>query len=134
MRNETVKDFKVISNSNLSNFEKEVKTFINTHKDALNMQVNSNTTVDGHFAHIYWEEVRPVPEDIKDEYILRGERYRCENCPHYGANASDNPRHAFSCTRKVYSATRRGCEEACLYFYQQLAKGELNPHESRRMV
>ena len=132
MRNETVKDYKVISNSNLSYFEEEVKSFLEAHKDAISIQVNSSSTLEGHFAHIYWEERKLVAEDIRDEFILRDEKYRCENCPHYGGN-SDNPRHAFSCLRKVFHR-RRGCDEACLFFYQELAKGDLRPYESRGMV
>ena len=127
MKEKTIKDFKVISNSNLSNFEKEVKSFLNEHQDAISLQTNSTSTSKGHYCHIFWEEKKLVPEDIRDEYILRGEKYCCGNCPLWGGNV-DNGRP--ECLRQVRMKDTRLCSGACLWFYQQIANGEFRPVEN----
>lgn len=128
MKEETIKEFKVIANTNLTDFEREVKSFLESHRNAISLQLNSTTIESGHFAHIQWDEKRLIPENIKDEYLLRGEKYHCKNCPHWGANGSENPREAFDCLKRVKDRAR-GCEEACLYFYKELAKGDIRPYE-----
>ena len=132
MKSEIVKDFIIISNANLTQFQNEVKAFLESHKNATTLNVLSSTTnSNGSNAHIYWEEVIEIPENIKDEFILRGEVYTCSNCPWYGANGSDNPRQAFECLHKVDFGRKRTNTPACLFFYQKLASGEVRPCDTR---
>ena len=132
MKQETVKDFIVISNSNLSQFQNDVKQFLHDHKTATRIDVLSSTTsAGGSNAHIYWEEVVQIPENIKDEFILRGETYTCGQCPFYGVNGSDDPRKAFDCLHSVTMGRKRSINNACLYFYQKLASGEVRPCDTQ---
>ena len=129
MKETFVKDFKVISNNNSTNFEREVKEFLSTHQAEKNLISSYAPTSHGFVAFFEWETVKLEPENIKDEFILRGEKYTCSNCPMWGGNTPqepNEPRRAFTCTREVYPS-RRGCETACLWLYQEIAKGEIKP-------
>ena len=126
MRKEIIKDFKLISNSNSTKFEEEVKAFIQKHKFT---DIQFNTTESGHYAYILFDREEVISEDIRDEYILDGYDFRCGNCPYWGEHALDDPRKAMTCTKYV-TKNPRFCSRACLFFYQKYAKGEILPIDS----
>ena len=123
MRKETIKDFELIYSNNSNKFKEEVKAFIQKHKFT---DIQFNTTESGHYAYIIFEYEKLVSEDIRDEFILDGYDYRCGNCPYWGKHALSDPRKAMTCTKYV-SKNQRFCSKACLFFYQKLAKGEIQP-------
>ena len=116
MKEKTIKDFKVITNSNSTNFEKEVKDFLSNNADLVITEFNSGATNKGSWCHICYEKNILIAENIKDEYVLRGEVFHCGNCPLW-----DN-----GCLIQVRS-NARFCNDACLHFYQRLAEGEFRP-------
>ena len=121
------KDYELISNSNSTLFKEEVKRFLEAHQNALEITTTYCTTNKGHFAHIDFSYLKDIAENVKDDYILRGERYYCCNCPFWGSNATDDVDKAMSCTIQVRNKDTRYCSDACLRFYQLLADGEITP-------
>ena len=122
MKEETIKDFKVISNSNSTIFEEEVKEFLIKHPNVISS--TSGVTESGSWCHIWYESKNLVAEDIRDEYVLRGEEYYCGNCPMWGGNINNG---SPMCSSKVRYKDTRFCSKACLHFYQRLAEGEIRP-------
>lgn len=81
-------------------------------------------TTDGFFcAVITYRDVVTVYANVKEEYLDKGERYYCTDCPLYRTN-SDGRRRGGQCARKSHidpGAT------ACVRFYEDLATGEVEP-------
>ena len=65
-------------------------------------------------------------ENIKEEYEARGEVYYCDECPYLERNPDGRVK-THSCKCGTTTISRR----ACLMFYQELAKGELEPKGGR---
>ncbi|MBR0302666.1 MAG: hypothetical protein IJQ80_02340 [Clostridia bacterium] len=65
-------------------------------------------------------------ENIKEEYEARGEVYYCDECP-FLEPVTDHRRRTRDCI--CGHPTTKGV--ACLYFYEKLAKGELEPKGGR---
>lgn len=124
MKKEDVKKFKVISHFDSNRFEDEVKELLLEHPDA---NISFGSIGERHNAYAIWRETIKVAENIRDEFVLRGEKHHCGECPFYGGN-TDEPKNAFSCMREVY-AKRRRCDEACMWLYQELAKGGIVLHD-----
>jgi len=79
-------------------------------------------------AYILYEEEVTVPEDIRDEYSLRGERYTCEQCPYF-ERTNDLRRKWHYC---VYEQSKtRTDQPACRAFYEQLEDGTIEPRGRR---
>lgn len=79
---------------------------------------------DGRFSALlcYTEHVE-IPEDIRDEYELRGECYTCGDCPFKWPITDGRSRHRWACKRMP-----GGTDDdirACIRFYQQLEDGEV---------
>ena len=128
MRQGTRKELEIISNSDSTTLKAEVKKFFEEHANDLSVDVQFTTTTAGHNAYIIYEQAYQIPEDIRDEYIIRGESYTCENCPYWSNNFDPtNIKGLWRCTKKVKYGNVRYVDEACLFFYQELAKGEIKP-------
>ena len=123
MKKDSIKELEIISNTNITAFKEDVKNFLNTHKD---YTIDFRTTAHTHYAYIVYVTEIDVPEDVKDEYVLKGENYYCCNCPHWTYYTDE--RQVPSCGLRVKArANYRG--EACLLFYQEMANGEIRPQE-----
>lgn len=79
---------------------------------------------DGQFsALLFYDEHLEIPEDIRDEYELRGETYTCGECPMKTPITDGRCHHRWRCDRMP-----RGTDEdqrACVRFYEMLERGEL---------
>lgn len=79
---------------------------------------------DGQFsALLFYTEHVEEPEDIRDEYILRGETYNCGDCPFAYPVTDGRSRHRLACPR-----AKGGTDAdvpACRWFYEQLEQGEV---------
>lgn len=78
-------------------------------------------------ACIEYQTEETIFENIRDEYIARGEIYYCEDCPFIDP-VTDRRYHYRTC--KCGTTKSKGA--ACLYFYEQLAKGEIVMKEVQR--
>lgn len=71
---------------------------------------------------MYTEHIE-IPENIRDEYELRGECYTCGDCPLKWPIADGRSHHRWACKRAP-----GGIDEdirACVPFYRMLEEGEL---------
>lgn len=74
-------------------------------------------------ALLFYEERLEEPEDIRDEYELRGETYTCGECPFKEPVTDGRCHHRWKCRRMP-----RGTDDeqrACLWFYQELEEGRV---------
>lgn len=67
----------------------------------------------------YWKSFEE-PESIRDEFVLRGEVYRCDQCPHL-RKSTDKRVKWLTCAKGMKGMTQ-GSEEVCDWYYEQLAK------------
>lgn len=117
----------------LSILETDPARFDETYNRALDQLADSGAeidtprpyrTTDGYFcAIITYREVVTKYDNIKEEYLDRGLRYYCTDCPLYRTH-SDGRRRGGQCSRKSHidpGAT------ACVRFYEDLATGEVEP-------
>lgn len=77
----------------------------------------------GHSAFLVYEERIEEPEDIRDEYELRGDGYTCGDCPFKEPITDGRCHHRWKCRRML-----RGTDDdirACVWFYQQLEEGKV---------
>lgn len=74
-------------------------------------------------ALLFYTEHVEEPENIRDEYELRGECYTCGDCPMKWPVTDGRSRHRWACKR-----CPGGTDEdirACVRFYQMLEDGEV---------
>lgn len=77
----------------------------------------------GYSAFLYYEEHIDIPEDIRDEYELRGECYTCGDCPFKEPITDGRSRHRWRCKRMPQGTDMD--QRACKWFYVQLDEGEV---------
>ena len=109
IHSDTAKDFELELNKRLqelSKFSPEVK---------FNMNM-------GHCAYLYYTYEEEIPEDVKDEYELRGEQYYCGDCPEL-KKTKDKRRKWFPCGYHPYGKSNIE-SKACAHFYEELVKRE----------
>ena len=75
----------------------------------------------GHYAHVRWEEEIIIPEDIRDEYKLKGIEYVCGECPFFVLQKDRRIKHSV-CNKgeKVWYD-----HSACLKLYEMIERGEI---------
>lgn len=64
--------------------------------------------------------------NIKEELEAQGERYYCDDCPYF-----EEPRDRRCKLGTCKCGTTTASRSACLMFYQELAKGEIEPKGGR---
>lgn len=76
----------------------------------------------GHSAYISWREEVTIPENARDEYELKGEKYHCCDCPFFVLSQDRRVKYT-TCGCDVHSTyyERPACEE----FYEKLKRGEI---------
>ena len=80
----------------------------------------------GFCAAIEYTTETTIYENIKEEYEARGDYYYCDECPYI--QPIEDRRHKYhECKCGTTSPSRK----ACLLFYQELAKGEIEPKGGR---
>ncbi len=77
----------------------------------------------GNSAFLVYQEFIEIPENIRDEYELRGEAYTCGDCPFKTPITDGRSRHRWRCARRP-GGTDVDCP-ACVNFYQKLEEGEV---------
>ena len=77
----------------------------------------------GNSAFLYYEEITEEPENIREEYELRGECYTCDSCPFKTPITDGRSRHRWRCNRRP-GGTDIDCP-ACVFFYEKLEEGEV---------
>ena len=75
----------------------------------------------GFTVFINYEIRRQIPEDLSDEYFLRGECYECRQCPAYRPPTDGRVKRG-NCIYEEYSISPD--KPCCNTFYQKLHKGE----------
>lgn len=131
MKTKGIKKVKVLSSSNSTTFENCVNDFLNDLENPKELQVSFTSTGKSHVAYVMWEAEELIPEDIRDEYILRGEKHTCGECPHWGGNKKQDGEgmRNTGCDLHITDGSIRGCAPACLWLYKELAKGGIVLHE-----
>ncbi len=71
---------------------------------------------------LYYEETL-IPEDLADEYELRGEIYTCADCPYKEPVTDGRKKYRYTCERK-FPGTNPG-DRACRWFYAELENGRV---------
>ena len=77
----------------------------------------------GNSAFLVYEEHLEEPENLREEYELRGEAYTCEACPYRTPITDGRARHRWRCSERPGGTHIDG--PACLKFYEDLEKGEI---------
>lgn len=122
----TLKQAKVIQSATAGGFEDELNAALRevAEKGAkYELQFNNNA---GMCAYIVYEERIQVAETLADEYELRGEEYRCSECPLFRPSPDKRVKYT-TCGHGV-----RRCDAnqwACEWFYEQLEKGGIIPND-----
>lgn len=120
MRYITKKRIKVIHQETAEGFEREMNSAYASIKGNVRTVFNM---AQGFCAYLTYEEDEAIPENIRDEYILNGERFRCFECPFYVPPEDKRRRHG-SCKLKAATAPD---DDACLHFYKQYSLGNIEP-------
>lgn len=83
------------------------------------LQFNVNM---GHCVYILYDHYEQVPENLKDEYELRGDTHHCAECPYLEPNRDMRLKYNNCiCGRTTPDSA------CCLKFYQELERGTLVP-------
>ena len=75
-----------------------------------------------HCAYIMYTETVTIPEDIRDEYELKGIRYICGDCPWFRPSPDRRIKYT-TCDRGEYRTTYNTA--ACLALYKAVDNGEV---------
>ena len=80
--------------------------------------------IDGRYsAVLFYTEHTEEPENLAEEYELRGEAYTCEACPHRVPITDGRARNRWRCDER-----KRGTDldcPACVRFYEELERGDI---------
>lgn len=77
-------------------------------------------------AYILYEESMEIPESVADEYELKGETYRCYECPMF--RPSDDRRVKYTTCGKGKRHISH-CSPCCDWFYEELERGAISLNE-----
>jgi len=118
MRESYKKKIKTIVERDPAAFDEAVNGFTDAH-DVVEMRFHDYA---GAFCVVItYMETKRVPQNIRDEYELRGEYYTCGECPYYEKPTDRRMRHG-SC-KLANRVDPDG--PACLHFYRELSLGEI---------
>lgn len=71
---------------------------------------------------IKYEVTKEIPENLKDEYELRGEKHHCIECPFYDRPTDGRRKYTHCKLRECLSC---GADNCCEEFYDLLASGQI---------
>lgn len=119
MRNQVVQRYTNVKADNAAEFAAMLDEALKVLKINEQPQIDRNVP---YLAHIFYVEQVDMPENIKDEYEQRGERYYCSDCPYF--NKPNNHRTKYvKCGYR--DALVSASKPACVMFYQRLHDGLL---------
>lgn len=122
MLSRTTQKYKVISTNDAFEFETRLNSFLKSlDEKGIEYEVQTNPTA-GLLAFIIYRESIVIPEGLKEEYELAGERHYCIECPFYVRPTDGRVKN----TRCGLSGklTRRD-DSCCDDFYKKMEKGEI---------
>lgn len=122
MIDEKQKKIKVIEEWEAEIFEQRLNEAL-TELAAFRPSVEMNMNRDAHCAYISYEKRVVIPEDIRDEFILKGKRYVCGECPYF--QPSEDRRIKYTACRKGERRTYY-TRDACLALYKEIERGEVS--------
>lgn len=116
---------KAIQAKDAKDFESQFNEFIEQNGDVKDYKADVS---DGQFfAIIHYVEETYIAESIAEEYELRGESFRCRDCPECVPPMKGNTKRC-DCRYAELGYTRLE-SPACEWFYRQLSQGKLKPRE-----
>lgn len=80
----------------------------------------------GFCAYIVYSAERLVPETASDRFHLKGETYRCGECPNFVKSKDGRVKYTTCMHGTMYC---KADHDACDYFYEKLEKGEIQIEE-----
>lgn len=123
MKTSTYKQIKVITANSGQDFEQQFNDTMKEHAKESPEVVFQKPFI----AYITWTASRDVPENVTDEFHLKGIRYKCSECP-YLEVGNDKRRKTWPCRYAEYGES---CfdTECCELFYKRLMQGSITPKE-----
>ena len=122
MLSRTTQKYKVISTNDAFEFETRLNSFLKSlDNKGVEYEVQTNPTA-GLLAFIVYRESIVIPEGLKEEYELAGERHVCIQCPFY-VRPTDGRVKNTRCP--VHNRLVDRGTSCCDEFYEKLEKGEI---------
>ena len=115
------KEFRIITADNAQEFQDKMNALtaeLASDRDVSNVEFTFNLS-GGHCAYFYYDRYVRIPENIQDEFALRGLCYYCMDCPVYEPSTDRRvKRTRCSKTERLITADSCACDE----FYAAMAK------------
>lgn len=121
MKIRTIVEWHIIEAATKEEWAEQYAAFIQRTKGKVEAET-WNTSRGTHCLYIKTVTSEEIPQNLKEEYELRGETYHCSDCPEL-IESTDARRKRLSC--KVCQSTRADAP-ACNHFYQLLERGEVS--------
>lgn len=85
------------------------------------IEIIRNMNKGTHCVYLTWAEKVPIPEDLREEYELRGDGCTCGDCPELEDTGDGRKKY-----HKCPMCDRRSKDDrACLRYYRKLEAGEI---------
>lgn len=122
------KEFRIITAENAQEFQDKMNALMGelaADRSVSNVEFTFNLAA-GHCAYFYFDRFVQIPENIQDEFALRGLRYYCVDCPLY--KPSEDRRVKWThCAKAGCRISAESC--ACDEFYAAMARFEMKGGE-----
>lgn len=120
------KQVKIVSAANAEDFETKLNATLRS-LNAKGIKYELQMSLEaGLIAYVIYEEQKYIPETIKDEFELGGEKHICLECPYYQMPADGRVKY----TRcNLNNQICRKNSDCCEQFYELLFNGEIELKE-----
>lgn len=126
MKYMTLKQTKIIQGATAMEFQAELNAaLMDVAKMGCKHELIFNNNA-GLCAYVVYDEWKQIPETLKDEYELKGEEFRCCECPMYKASEDKRIKYT-TCKHGVRRCTAN--DYACDWFYKELERGGIVPND-----
>ena len=124
MKSKSIQQFAIVRSDSASAFEGELNARIMELSDK-----NPIVKFDGLTAYISYTETVKIPEDVYDEYELKGVSFRCEDCPMFDPirkeDGTEDRRVRYgNCELAKYGRTMKDAE-ACDQLFTMIGNGRV---------
>ena len=124
MKCKSIQQFAIVRSDSASAFEGELNARIMELSDK-----NPIVKFDGLTAYISYTETVKIPEDVYDEYELKGVSFRCEDCPMFDPirkeDGTEDRRVRYgNCELAKYGRTMKDAE-ACDQLFTMIGNGRV---------
>ena len=124
MRYTQLKQTKVVTGSTADDFQQRLnEALAEVASESRKYELSFNNTM-GFCAYIVYDLQRQYAETLSDEYELRGETYKCYECPMF--NPSEDRRVKYTTCKNGERHTYYS-KPACEWFYEELENGRITP-------